>query len=145
MRIQHTETINASIERVWAHTLDVESWPQLSPTTITSVQCVQEGPLRPGSTVRVKQPGQRSKIWTVSAVEAPTRFAWSARVFGTEMTASHVLESGATGTSNTLIIDIEGALAPIVGRLIRRPISKAIALENHGFTTAAEAVIPAQQ
>ena len=36
-------------------------------------------------------------------------------------------------------IDIEGALAPVVGRLVRRSISKVIALENHGFKTAAEA------
>ena len=139
MRIQHNETISAPIERVWALTLDVESWPQLSPTTITSMECLQEGPLRPGSTVRCKQPGQRSKIWTVSVVDAPNCFAWSARVFGTTMTATHILGPTAAGTSNTLAIDIEAALAPVVGRLVRRSISKVIALENHGFKTAAEA------
>ena len=139
MKIEHTESIDAPIGRVWAHTLDVESWPKVSPATMTRVRRLQDGPLHPGNTVRIKQPGQRSKTWTVSQVEAPSRFAWSARAFGTRVTAHHVLESNANGTDNTLIIVVEGILAPLVGRMIRRPISKALALENQGFKQAAEA------
>jgi hypothetical protein len=148
MRIQDTRSIKAPIEVVWAHTLAIESWPQLSPTTMTSAERTEPGELRPGSTVRIKQPRQPSRLWTVTAMTEPTppelgqseprTFAWSARFLGMLMTATHLLETEPGGTNNTLIVDIEGRMAPLIGPLLKRPIAKAIALENNGFKTASE-------
>ena len=42
MRIEHTIEIDAPVKRVWELTLDVESWPQLSPT-FTSVERLDAG------------------------------------------------------------------------------------------------------
>lgn len=137
MRIEDTVTISAPSDRVWALTADVESWPTHT-STMSSVERLDDGPLEPGSTARVKQPGQPSRTWTVTTVEPERTFAWRARMAGTDMTASHLLESDGDRTLNTLRIDVEGPLAGIVGRLLRRPIAAALRTENAGFKQAAE-------
>jgi uncharacterized membrane protein len=138
MKFENTIDIEAPIDRVWALTVDVESWPRVTPT-VTKVERLDNGPLRPSSTARVKQPGQRPKVWTVTAVEPDRRFAWEARLFGTRMTASHTLTTTGTGTSNHLVLDLTGRGAGVVGRMIGHQISKALATENASFKRAAEA------
>lgn len=137
MRIEHSIDIAAPIAAVWQLTIDVESWPSITPT-ITSVEPVDGDPLSVGSRVRLKQPGQPERVWTVTELESEQRFAWSTRAIGTTMTASHELVESSSGTTNTLTVDIEGPLSSIVGAVLRGPISKAIAAENQGFKTAAE-------
>lgn len=138
MRIGHTIDIAAPAERVWALTVDVESWPELSPT-MTVVERLDDGPLRVGSSARVKQPGQRAKVWTVTAVEPGRRFAWRSRVFGTDMTGTHTLHPTEQGTANTLTIDMAGRGSGLVGRVMGRQIHRSLATENAGFKRAAEA------
>lgn len=65
-------------------------------------------------------------------------FAWSAPFLGTTMTATHRLAPTSIGTRNTLTVDMTGRCAPIVGRLLRRPVGRAITTENEGFKAAAE-------
>jgi uncharacterized membrane protein len=139
MKLEHSETINAAVERVWALTIDVESWPTITPTTVTSVQPLDGGPLRVGSTARIKQPGQRAKVWTVTAIEPTTCFAWQARVFGTTMTATHTLASPQPHTTtNSLRIDLEGPLARMVAFVAGRQMRRVLATENRCFREAAE-------
>lgn len=136
MRVQNTILIDAPIRRVWDLTLDVETWPDITPT-MTSVELL-DTPLRVGSAARIKQPGQRTRTWTVSQLEPERSFAWSTTMLGLSMTGAHQLEESGDGTQNTLTVDIEGPLAPVVGPLMKRPIAKAIAAENEGFRAAAE-------
>ncbi len=140
MRLEHTIDINAPIDRVWDLTLDVEALPNLT-STMTSVERLDDGPLAVGSKARVKQPAQGVKIWTVTALEPRKHFAWTTRAMGTRMTGGHHLQQNVDGTTNTLTIDIEGPLAPVVGFLLRRPIQNAIKTENQGFKTAAERTV----
>ncbi|MEQ8718118.1 MAG: SRPBCC family protein [Acidimicrobiales bacterium] len=137
MRLEHSIDIDAPLDRVWGLTLDVESWPEHTPT-MTSVQRLDTDEFDVGSKVRIKQPGQAARVWTVSELQAEERFAWSTRAMGTKMTATHELRPAGSTTTNTLIVDIEGPLSGIVGRLVRRPILSAIRTENEGFKTAAE-------
>lgn len=136
MRIEHSIEIDAPIERVWELTLDVEAWPEHSPS-MTSVELLDDG-LLVGSRARVKQPARGAKVWTVTALVPRKRFTWTTKSMGTVMTASHHLAETADGTTNTLTIDIEGALAPVIGFLLRRPIRGAITKENEGFKAWAE-------
>jgi hypothetical protein len=138
MRFEDTIIINASVERVWAHTIDIESCPATTPT-ISSIERLDRGPLRPGSTAKVKQPGQRAKVWTVTEVEPERRFVWRARLLGTEMIATHTLVPVAAGTANTLRIDIVGRGSGVVGRVIGGQIRKSLAKENAGLKRTAEA------
>ena len=144
MRIENSIEIEAPASRVWELTLDVESWPRLTPTmdsltpTMDSVERLDAGPLGVGSRARIKQPGQAAKVWTVTRLDQEKAFAWSAPTMGTTMTALHDLEQTNGRTVNTLTVEIEGGLAPLIGRLLRRPILAAITKENQGFKTAAE-------
>ena len=138
MKIENSIDIEAPVERVWQITLDVEDWPNHTPT-MTNIELINPGrSLEVGSEVRIKQPGQRAKNWTVTALEPERRFAWSARLMGATMTANHYLEASAAGTTNKLTVDIEGRMAPLVGALIGRPVLKAITTENQGIKAAAE-------
>jgi uncharacterized membrane protein len=137
MRIEDSIDITAPVARVWELTLDVESWPQHTPT-MTSIERLDTGPLGVGSQARVKQPGQRAKVWTVTALEPERKFAWSTKSMRMTMTGTHALGARETGTTNKLTVEIEGPLSSLIGALLRRPIAKAIAQENRGFKTAAE-------
>ncbi len=137
MRIEHSIEIAAPVERVWDLTMDVESWPNLTPT-ITRIQQLDQGPLTVGASARIKQPAQRGRIWTVTALEPKKRFSWATKAMGMKMTGGHYLAPTDAGTTNTLTLDVEGALAPVLGPLMRRTFLKSITTENEGFKRAAE-------
>jgi uncharacterized membrane protein len=137
MKIQNTIDIDTSPARVWELTLDVESWPDHT-STMTSIEKLDPAPLAVGSRVKIKQPAQRAKVWTVTALEPQRLFAWTAKMLGTTMTAAHHIDPTPTGVRQTLSVDITGALSWPVGMLVRGPIAKAIATENQGFKRAAE-------
>ena len=137
MRIEHIIEIAAPVARVWELTLDVESWPRMTPT-ITRVEWLSAQPIGIGSMARIKQPAQGAKIWTVTALEPERCLAWSTRSMGLTMTGTHQLTATETGTTNTLWIDLEGPLAWIVGTLFGRLIRNALRTENEGFKAAAE-------
>ena len=136
----HLETslhIDAPIERVWDLTLDVESWPRLTPT-VSSVERLESGPFVVGSRARIKQPAQTAKVWTVTELDPHRRFAWTTPAFGGTMTGAHDLARDGSGTANKLTIDLDGPFAGLVGLLFGRTIRKAIRTENEGFKAAAE-------
>ena len=137
MRIQDTLDIAAPPERVWKITIDVEALPEHTPT-MTSVTLLDPTPLALGSTVRIKQPAQRAKVWTVTEFEPDKQFSWSTRSTLIAMTARHDLVETPTGTRNTLTVELDGRFAPLVGALVRPAIRKAIATENRALKTVAE-------
>jgi len=135
MTIQHVLEIEASIERLWALTVAVEDWPTFTPT-VTSVARLDAGPLGVGSRVRLKQPGQPLRVWTVTELEPPRRFAWSTRLLGCTMTGVHELLPTDAGTRNVLRVELAGWTAGLVGLMLRGPIARAIATENEAFKAA---------
>jgi hypothetical protein len=137
MDVTHSCAMPAAPDLLWALTIDIETWPSITPATITSVQLLDSGPVAVGSRARVKQPGQRAKIWTVERCQAPTEFVWSSRSRTLSMTATHCIEptgDGATCT-NHLQLHLSGPLAGVVGVLARRRLRHALATENDGFRT----------
>ena len=138
MRFENTIEIEAPVQRVWALNTDVESWPAITPT-VTKVERLDRGPFRTSSTARVKQPGQRTKVWTVTSLDPEHSFTWEARVLGTQMTASHTVTPNGSGASNTLVLEVTGPGSGLVGRLVGRQISKVLATENANFKRVAEA------
>jgi uncharacterized membrane protein len=137
-RIEHTLEIEAPADRVWALTVDVESWPAMTPT-MSSVERLDDGPIGIASTARVKQPAQRARVWTVTEFEPGRVFAWRSRAFGVEMTGTHRIASTPHGSSNTVSIDLVGRGAGLVSRLFGGQIRRSLAKENEGFKRAAEA------
>jgi len=137
VRVRHELEIRAPLERVWELTVDVESWPDVTPT-VTAVERLDAGPLCVGSRTRLEQPGQPPRVWTVTALEPRRRFAWSTRLLGTTMTGAHELEPTQAGTRNALSVELTGRGSGLLGLLLRLPIARAIARENEGFRAAAE-------
>lgn len=137
MRITDTIRIAAPPDEVWRVTVDVEALPSTT-TTLSRVERLDDAPLAVGSQVRIKQPAQRSRVWTVTELDEPRRFSWTTRALGLSMTAVHELGPTEDGTSNTLALVLDGRLAPILGPLLSRPMRKALATENRGLKAAAE-------
>jgi uncharacterized membrane protein len=138
MRFEHEVFIAAPADEMWRLNTDIESWPAMSPTFV-SVERLDDGPLRVGSTARVKQPGQRATTWTVTAVDPPRRFEWEASVLGVHMVATHEVVAVEGGCRNRLTLTMSGlrgrALGSVAGRLMQR----SLATENEGFKRHAEA------
>jgi uncharacterized membrane protein len=139
MQITDELVIDAPVERVWALTVDVEGWPSVTPT-VTSVERLDRGPFGLGSRARLKQPGQRPAVWTVTRFEPDRHFEWSTTTFGIRMTGGHHLEALDGGrTRNTLTLDLTGFGSGVMGKLVGRRIAEAIGKENRGFAAAAGA------
>lgn len=134
--------IAAPVEAVWAHTVNVASWPQLTPT-ITSVELLDDGPLVVGSRARIVQPHQRPRIWTVTTLDAPTRFEWKTRVGPVEMVGGHRIEATPTGCVNSLSVELSGPGSALLRAVLGRALQRTIATENQGFRRAAETTVDA--
>jgi ribosome-associated toxin RatA of RatAB toxin-antitoxin module len=135
--ITHSIEIDASAERLWHLTTDIERWPSFFPT-VTSVARIDAGPLRVGSSARIKQPGQPERVWTVTACDAPQRFVWETKGLGLAMRATHAIETLGKGrVSNTLTIEVDGPIGKLLGLVAGRTIQNVLATENEGFRAAA--------
>jgi len=136
MHREHSTVIGAPPPVIWRLTTDVERWPSFMPT-VQAVTLLEPGPLRVGSSARVKQPGQTAAVWTVSTIEPETEFTWEARRMGLRMIGKHALTPVGDGTRNTLSIEVTGRGAGIFGALLGGAIARTIQRENEAFQRAA--------
>jgi uncharacterized membrane protein len=141
MTVLHTVHISAPRSTVWATTIDVERWPEWSPT-VQSVSLVGEGPFGMGSVAVVKQPGQAAARWTVTEFAPDERFVWESRGRWLQFVAVHELTSDASGTESRLRLDVSGALAAWIWPLLRPALHRALATENSGLKTRCEDPLP---
>ncbi len=109
---------------------------------MTRIERLDGGPLAVGSATRVKQPGQRSTVWTVTTIDPPFYFEWRAKVFGTTMTAAHRLGETESGCRQTLSVDLAGTGSAVLARVLGRQIAKSLATENVAFKGQAERDLP---
>jgi uncharacterized membrane protein len=138
MILTNTIDIAAPIERVWSLTEDIEQWPTITPTMTTIVR-LDNGPLKVGSTARVKQPRQRARVWTVTRFDPNETFAWQSRILGMPVVGSHSMASRGDGsTTNTLTLEMSGVMSRLMGRILASTLRQALATENAGFKQHAE-------
>lgn len=137
MRISDTIHIAAPAEDVWAVTVDIERWPEWTPT-VTSVTRPDTGPLKVGSIVRITQPMQPPAEWVVTELVPGKVFSWETRRRGLHMIARHeIIPEGAT-TRNVLHLEAKGAAAVLFWPLLRFSIRRALATENRGLKQRCE-------
>jgi len=116
--VRHVSTaaIPAPIEDVWAVLIDVQRWPEWTPTMRT-VELLDDGPLVPGSRVRIAQPRLPVLVWTVDEVRPGEAFSWVSGPAAGRTRATHelsVLPDG--GTRIALGLDQRG-LSAVFGAL----------------------------
>jgi uncharacterized membrane protein len=131
--------IDAPVERVWDVLMDVEKWPDWSPT-MTTVKRLEPGIFRPGSTARVKQPRLAEAIWRVTAMMPPTSFTWSSRARGVTTVARHTvtaLDNGGARAGSE--IDQHGPLALIARIFFARLTQRYMREEAQGLKQRCEA------
>jgi uncharacterized protein YndB with AHSA1/START domain len=117
-RIKSEIDIRASRERVWEILVDVERWPEWTPTFL-SVQRKDSGALSVGSRAHIRQPKIRPAWWEVTELAAPRNFTWISRSPGVRVTAGHVIEAVDGGSRLTLWLEFSGFLSFLVFPLMR--------------------------
>jgi uncharacterized protein YndB with AHSA1/START domain len=137
MEWTRTDLINATVERVWELTTDVERWPRILPT-VNAVTRLDPDPFATGSRARLEQPGLTAE-WTVQVIEPPRRFVWSTEWHGRPLVAEHLLEPAGGGTRNTLRLGLGGSRNPVLGAVLGPLMWLTLAREARAFRRAAEA------
>jgi hypothetical protein len=138
MRWTDSILIDAPTDLVWLLTTDITGWHAYTPT-VQSVERLDDGALRVGSRARIKQPGQRPAVWTVTRLDDVCHeFRWQTHRRGLSIIGSHRVHAEGAGCSNTLELEATGPLARpfalLVGPLLRR----ALRTENTGLKTEAQ-------
>ena len=138
MLITHSIKIDTTVERLWATTIDVERWPDLTPT-ITRIERLDREPLAVGSKARIKQPGLPDRVWTVTRVDDSTHFEWRTQFGLLRMSGQHHIERAApSGVINRLTIELTGPGSGLAGRLVRPRLLATLRSENEAFKRACE-------
>jgi uncharacterized membrane protein len=111
---RYTVEIFAPPERVWQVLIDVERWPEWTPT-VTRVERLEASPFAIGSRTKIWQPQLMANAWRVTALdERAGDFTWEASRPGIKVIAAHRLEPTSDGVRVTLTLDYRGLLGPLM-------------------------------
>ncbi len=138
MRFDHSTTVNAPAERVWAVFSDVAHWPDWTPT-VESVERLDEGALRVGARTRIRQPKLPVAVWEVTELKDGEYFEWVSRAPGIKTTGGHRVVSTPEGTVVTATVIQEGPLGWIFGKLYAKLTREYIATETASLKKVTEA------
>ena len=123
---------------VWEVLVDVERWPEWTPT-VTSVRLLDPGGLRPGTRATVDQPRIPETEYVVTELEPGHSFTWVARGPGVVTTAHHVVEPTADGGSRVrLSVSQSGWLGSLMGRFYRGLTDRYLSNEANGLKARCE-------
>jgi len=124
--------INASRERVWQVTVDVEAWPKWSPVMET-IRREDTGDFKLGSSALIKQKQMAETRWTVTEIDPGHRFTWQARSLGIDMIATHSIVPGESAVTSILRIEMDGLLIKLLGPIMKALVAKSLKVENRGL------------
>ena len=137
MRWTDVLLIRTPADVVWRLTTQVADWPSFLPT-VQRLERIDEGPLRVGSSARIKQPGQPVATWIVTRLEPGREFTWQATRRGLTIAGSHLVEETADGCRNTLTLEATGPAARPFGWAFGPMVRRSLRSENAGFRAKAE-------
>ena len=133
-----TIDIAAAPARVWEVLTDVEAWPEWT-STVTSVQRLDDGPLRLGSRAKIVQPRIPETEYVVTELVEGSSFTWVASGPGVRTTARHEIEPLSDTTARVrLSVSQSGWLGTIMGRFYRGLTDRYLANEAQGLKDRAE-------
>ena len=133
-----TVDVAAPAQQVWDVLSDVEYWSEWT-ETVTWVRRFEDGPLRPGSRAKIKQPKIPETEYVVTELEPGRSFTWVATGPGVLTTASHTLEAlPGGGTRVRLSVEQSGLLGSLVGSFYRKTTDRYLANEAAGLKQRCE-------
>jgi len=138
MRHEESTLIDAPIELIWRLTTEIDGWAAFMPT-VQHLERLDDGPVRVGSTARLKQPGQTAAVWTVTRLTPMREFTWESRRPGIRLTGRHLLSPEDAGTRNTLVLETAGPVAGVFSVLFGGLMRKSLHLEAAAFARQAVA------
>lgn len=131
-QFQTSVHIAAPPERVWAATIDIERWPEWTPT-VTRARRLDSGPLRVGSRVLLHQPKLPPAIWVVGALGPGRAMILKSGLPGMRVIAHHRLEPEGEGCAVTLSVHFEGWFGGLLERWTGDLNHRYLALEADGL------------
>jgi uncharacterized membrane protein len=139
MRFEATIDVAAPAYRVFDVYSDVERWPDWT-KSVTSVERLEQGPLRVGSRARIRQPRLPVAVWEVTEVVPGQSFTWIARGPGIVSTGRHaVMPTSREGEVKvTASLEQAGLLGPLVGLLTMRLTDRYLQTEVRGLKAHCE-------
>jgi uncharacterized membrane protein len=129
MRIDHSVEIGAPPAAVWPVIIDVERWPEWTPT-MESVRRLDDGPFQLGSAATIKQPQLPEAVWRVTAFTPGRQFTWETVIRGMRMIGSHELAASPAGCTSRVTLEVSGLLAWLLSPLVRRNALRAMETEQ---------------
>ncbi|CAJ1499059.1 SRPBCC family protein [[Mycobacterium] holstebronense] len=137
MRYTRTDPIAARLSEVWAVLTDVEHWPDWT-ASMREIVRLDSGPLRVGSTARVRQPAGRPMVWTVTDLVHERSFTWTASTAGIRFTGFHELSPTGSGVRAVLTFTVSGPMAWLAGLLAGSRIRRYVDMEADGLKRRSE-------
>jgi uncharacterized membrane protein len=133
--------IHAPADRVWTVMRDIERWPEWT-STVTSVERLDDGPLRSGARALIRQPKLPPARWQITELDDARRtFTWITRSPGVTVTACHSVDTHSDGCLATLSIQFSGLLARLVARLTRQLNERYLDIEAKGLKERCEKAV----
>jgi hypothetical protein len=107
---RYTVEVFAPREKVWDVLVDVERWPEWTPT-VTRAQRLDPGPLGLGSRTRIWQPRLMTTSWRVTALDPNAGvLVWETGRPGIKIIATHRVEPMQGSVRLTLTLQYKGIL-----------------------------------
>lgn len=116
--VRHNSTADIPAPRhdVWEVLVDVERWPEWTPT-MRRVEILDGAPLVPGTRVRIAQPRLPVIVWTVDEVEPDRAFSWVSGPRAGRTRATHELSDLPDGGTHLALGLDQRGLSAVFGAL----------------------------
>lgn len=137
MQYTRTDIIAARPSEAWAVLADVEHWPDWT-ASMREITRLDPGPLRVGSTARVRQPTGPPMVWTVTELASERSFTWTASAAGIRFTGYHELTSTGSGVEAVLTFTLTGPMAWLGRLLAGGRIRRYVDMEAEGLKRQSE-------
>ena len=137
MRFEASIEVAAPAQDVFDVYSDVERWPEWT-ESVTSVQRLDEGPMRVGSRARINQPGLPTAVWEVVELVPGQSFSWTARGPGIRTTGNHVVTEEDGLVTVTASVEQAGPLGPVLGLLTKGLTERYLQMEVRGLKAHCE-------